>query len=61
MSEPRQTRWSRDKKESGLCVSCGKAAFGKSLCPDHLAAQRARMRDRRLTGKDLHSLVKRAA
>lgn len=41
--EPRQTRWSREKREAGLCW-CGAKTYGNSLCRPHLNEQRERMR-----------------
>lgn len=50
MTEPRQTRWSRLRREAGKCF-CGKRTNGYSLCQHHLCVQNARMRQRRKEGK----------
>lgn len=43
--ENRKTRWSRLRREAGLCF-CGAPSKGKSLCADHLEIQKHRMRSR---------------
>ena len=42
MIENRKTRWSRRRRQAGLCF-CGEPLQGKSLCPYHLEMQRKRM------------------
>lgn len=47
MSLNRKTRWSQDRRAKGLCLSCSEPVQdGKSLCGQHLEAQRLRMKAR---------------
>lgn len=54
--ENRKTRWSRLRREQGLCF-CGAKTGGKSLCPVHMRRQSERMRKYRKVS-DSHKAIR---